>query len=117
MRARDLQPLLAPRSIAVVGASSDTAKLPGRPLAYLDRYGFAGAVHAVNPKYEAIGRFPCVASVDALPAGVDLALILLPAPAVAEALEATEPANGAPAAALAAGIALAAAAVRQTKDS
>jgi acyl-CoA synthetase (NDP forming) len=83
-----LDRLIAPRSIVVVGASPDLAKLPGRPLAYLERFGFAGTVYAVNPKYDRIGPYRCFPSVDALPESVDLALILLPAPAVAEALEA-----------------------------
>jgi acyl-CoA synthetase (NDP forming) len=84
----NLQRLLAPRSIAVVGASPDRGKLAGRPLAYLDDYGFSGTVFAVNPKYQTIGRFSCVAAIDELPDGVDLALILVPAPDVASALDA-----------------------------
>ena len=50
-----LHRLLAPRSIVVVGASPDLSKLPGRPLAYLERFGFSGPVYAVNPKYDRIG--------------------------------------------------------------
>ena len=84
----DLLPLLEPRSIALIGASPDASKLAGRPLAYLKRYGFQGQIHLVNPKYEAIDGHPCVARVEDLPEAVDLALLLLPASAVAEALEA-----------------------------
>ena len=81
-----LSALLAPRSIALIGASPDAGKLPGRPLAYLRRYGFTGQVYAVNPKYTEIDGVPCVASIADLPRGLDLAMILLPAAGVADAL-------------------------------
>ena len=50
-----LAKLLKPRTVALVGASADTAKLTGRPLAYLEKYGFTGTVYPVNPRFEAIG--------------------------------------------------------------
>lgn len=83
-----LPSLLAPRSIALVGASPDAGKLAGRPLAYLKRYGYQGRVYAVNPKYSDIDGIPCVASIAQLPRGIDLAMILLPATGVVEALRA-----------------------------
>ncbi|RFO95249.1 hypothetical protein DIC66_19235 [Rhodoferax lacus] len=82
-----LHSLLQPASIALVGASPDARKLAGRPLAYLLRYGFQGQVFAVNPKYPDIGGVPCFPSISALPRDIDLALILLPAHQVADALE------------------------------
>ena len=78
--------LLKPASIALVGASPDATKLAGRPLAYLQKYGYGGAIHLVNPKHAQMGGLPCVASVADLPYGIDLALILLPASAVEPAL-------------------------------
>ena len=82
-----LSALLEPQSIALIGASPDAGKLPGRPLAYLKRYGFTGQVYAVNPKYTDIDGTPCVARIADLPRDIDLALILLPAAGVAEALQ------------------------------
>ncbi len=82
-----LSRLLEPKSIALIGASPDTAKLPGRPLAYLRRYGFSGAIYPVNPRYREIDGLTCHASVADLPEGIDLALILLGASGVCEALE------------------------------
>lgn len=84
----NLKGLLDPRAIALIGASPDGGKLAGRPLAYLKRYGYQGKVYAVNPKYTDLNGTPCFASIDALPDGVDLALILLPAGGVIDALEA-----------------------------
>jgi acetate---CoA ligase (ADP-forming) len=80
--------LFDPRGVAVIGASADAAKLSGRPMEYLRRFGFQGRVVGVNPKYDAIAGFPCVPRVEDLPDGVDLALILVQAPGVADALEA-----------------------------
>lgn len=81
-----LQRLLAPRSVAIVGASADPAKLTGRPLAYLEKYGFAGAVYPVNPRYEAIGVHRCYRDIAALPEPPDVAIVLLGASKVADAV-------------------------------
>jgi acyl-CoA synthetase (NDP forming) len=83
---RPLQALLAPRSIAILGASNDASKLNGRVLKYLRDKGYAGRVLPVNPKYASIGDWPCYPSVAALPVAADLAVIALPAKLVAEAI-------------------------------
>jgi acyl-CoA synthetase (NDP forming) len=70
-----LEPLLAPRSIALVGASQrpDT---PGHDMVrMLARGGFRGSVHAINPNYAAIEGYPCVASLADLPEPPDLAVL------------------------------------------
>ena len=78
--------LLKPRSVAIVGASADAAKLTGRPLAYLDKYGFTGTVYPVNPRYETIGGrrgYPDIAS---LPQPPDVAIVLVGATKVTAAV-------------------------------
>ncbi len=77
--------LLEPHSVAVVGASPDTAKPGGRFLAFLHKYGFGGEVFAVNPKYAGTldGYY---ASLSDLPRPVDLAALLIPAPLAADYL-------------------------------
>ena len=82
-----LSRLLNPASIALVGASPDAGKLAGRPLAYLKKYGYRGQIYPVNPKHKEIDGVPCYATAQDLPEGIDLALILLPAKGVADALE------------------------------
>jgi acyl-CoA synthetase (NDP forming) len=84
----DLSRLLQPRGIALIGASPDSSKLAGRPLAYLRKFGYAGGVYPVNPKRAKIDGVRCYAEVAELPNGIDLALILLPANGVAESLRA-----------------------------
>ena len=80
--------LIEPRAIALIGVSPDAGKLAGRPLGYLQRYGYKGKVYGVNPKHQEIQGVSCFPDVAALPQGVDLALILLPASGVADALQA-----------------------------
>jgi acyl-CoA synthetase (NDP forming) len=84
----DLTPLFAPASVAVLGVSRNPAKLGHRLLQNVKESGYAGAIHAVNPGGEAILDLPTVPSVEALPTGVDLALVSLPAPAVPAAIRA-----------------------------
>ena len=48
--------LLQPRSVAVIGASADPTKTAGRPVAYLQKHGFAGEIYPVNPTVETIAR-------------------------------------------------------------
>jgi len=57
--------LLAPRSIAVVGASATAGSLGARTIANLARY--EGAVYPINAKYTALGELPCYPALAALP--------------------------------------------------
>lgn len=83
----DLSPLLSPRSIAILGASSDFRKVNGRPLKYLLEKGYTGSIYPVNPKYSKLGALDCYPSVAALPEPVDLAIVAVPARSVAAALD------------------------------
>ena len=82
----DLRALLDPRSIAILGASSDLSKLSGRPLKYLRRHGYGGKIYPVNPGADSIAGIKCWPNVNDLPESPDLALILLPANAVLKGL-------------------------------
>lgn len=69
--------LLRPRSVAVIGASADAGKMTGRPVAYLQKHGFDGAIWPVNPRAETIAGLPCYPDVAALPGAPDAAIVLL----------------------------------------
>jgi len=69
-----LDRLLRPRSVAVVGASDKPGALGASVLGNLERNGFAGAIHPINPNRATIGTRPCLPSVEALPEGVDVAV-------------------------------------------
>lgn len=66
---------LNPRSVAVVGASDNPHKVGGRPILYLLRYGFRGAIWPVNParpEVQGLKAFPALAE---LPGAPELAVI------------------------------------------
>jgi acyl-CoA synthetase (NDP forming) len=83
---RDLTPLLRPRSIAMIGASSDPTRSNGRTLRYLLTGGFDGPVHAVNPRRKEVQGLPSWQSIRDIPGPVDAVIVALPAPDVAAAL-------------------------------
>jgi acetyltransferase len=82
----DLKNLFHPRSVALIGASTEQNKLSGRPFRFFREYGYAGNIYPVNPKYPEIAGVPCFAKLSDIPSEVDLAVITLPATAVPEAL-------------------------------
>ena len=92
MTASDQRPplkrLLAPRSIAVVGASGEQYSVGNNVLVNLMRFGFAGEVHLVSRRAAEIDGRKCVATIDYLPMGVDAAILAVPAGVVRESLEA-----------------------------
>ena len=74
-----LTPLIAPRSIAVIGASGDAARIGGRPIAYMRANGFRGAIFPVNPNRPEIQGLKAYPSVAALPEIPDVAIVAVPA--------------------------------------
>ncbi len=77
-----LQTLLAPRSVAVVGASPRANSLGRIVLRNLRDGGFAGPIHLINPKYPEIDGIEAMPSLDALAAAPDVAVVTAPAAAV-----------------------------------
>jgi acyl-CoA synthetase (NDP forming) len=69
--------LISPRSVAVIGASADLSKTSGRPVAYLQKHGYAGAIYPVNPKADSIAGLRCYPDVASLPEVPDVAIVLL----------------------------------------
>jgi len=86
--AASLDRLLRPRSVVIVGASDKPGALGASVLSNLTRNGFAGDIHLINPKRAEIGGRPCLPSVDALPEGVDAAVLAIPRVAVLETVQA-----------------------------
>ncbi|MBY4895871.1 acetate--CoA ligase family protein [Cupriavidus sp. AU9028] len=69
--------LVSPRSVAVIGASADPAKTAGRPVAYLRKHGFGGAIYPVNPKVDSIDGLRCYPDIASLPEVPDVGIVLL----------------------------------------
>ncbi|MEE8354934.1 MAG: CoA-binding protein, partial [Candidatus Bathyarchaeia archaeon] len=80
MEAREaLDKILMPRSVAVVGASTDPFKWGNMLLAALQKTGFEGDIYPVNPRAEEILGLKCYANVRDIPGDIDSALVVVPA--------------------------------------
>jgi acetyl coenzyme A synthetase (ADP forming)-like protein len=73
-----LDPILRPKSIAVIGASRQPNTIGWQIVDNLLRYGFQGAVYPINPKAEFIHSIPAFPSVAAVGRPIDLAVITVP---------------------------------------
>jgi acetyl coenzyme A synthetase (ADP forming)-like protein len=78
MPPRPLEPILRPKSLAVVGASARPKTIGHEILRQILDYPFAGAVYPVNPKAEEILGTRCFKDVSSLPDTPDLAVITVP---------------------------------------
>ena len=83
-----MQALLHPRSIALIGATPDPNKLNGRPFHYLRRDGYEGSLYPVNPNYADIDGVPCYRDIASLPEAPDLAIVMVSARLVNDAIAA-----------------------------
>ena len=79
---------LAPRSIAVIGASDNPHKIGGRPIAYLSRFGFRGQIFPINPARDEVQGLRCWPSLQALPERPDIAIVAVPGDGAVEAVDA-----------------------------
>ncbi len=82
-----LDSFFAPESIALIGASRDHEKIPGRLLSMLRKNEFPGRLYPVNPNYGDIDGLKCYPSIVDVGQPVDLAIVMIPARAVLGALE------------------------------
>lgn len=83
-----LESLFAPKSVAVIGASADPARIGGRPIAYYKKAGYRGALYPVNPMREEIQGLKSYPDLDSIPGEVEFALLAIPTAKVSETLEA-----------------------------
>jgi acetate---CoA ligase (ADP-forming) len=79
-----LDRILAPRSIAVVGASPRPDSYGNRALANLVRAGFAGQLHGVHPTADQVHGVSCVPRLSDLPDPPDAVVIATPAGTVTD---------------------------------
>ena len=82
-----LDTFFAPESIALIGASRDLEKIPGRLLSMLRKNNYPGKIYPINPNYgdiEGLRVYPSIADVGE---PIDLAIVIIPARAVLGALE------------------------------
>jgi len=81
-----LDALLHPQTVAVLGASQDTNKLVGKPIFFLKQHKFLGKIYPINPKYKEVVGLPCYPSLTQVPGEIDVVIIGLPAESVLDAV-------------------------------
>ena len=79
--------LFEPESVAIIGASATTGKPGNTVITNILANGYEGKVHLVNPKGGEILGMPVTTDIGDLPAGIDHAVIVVPAAATTEALK------------------------------
>ena len=87
MTIRNLNFLLKPRSIALIGASIKPGSVGSITARNLRAGGFAGPIWLVNPKYGSIEGEDCYPSISALPAAPDLGVLVTPPATIPELVE------------------------------
>ena len=85
-RAALAQALFSPRTIALVGASADQAKLASRPQRVLRKHGYGGVIVPINPARSEILGERAYHALTAVPGAVDHAFVMVPASAVPDVI-------------------------------
>jgi acyl-CoA synthetase (NDP forming) len=84
---RQLDAILKPKSVAVIGASTSPDKIGYEILKNIIDSGFDGTVYPINPKAEVILDLACHKSVKDIAKTPDLAVIIIPARFVPQAVQ------------------------------
>ena len=85
---RSMERLLRPRSVAVIGASRQAGTIGYELVRNLVGTSLQGPVYPINPMADHVASIPCWPGIEAVTGPVDLAVIAVPAPLVAETVEA-----------------------------
>jgi len=86
--ARPLSSLLAPRSVAIFGASNDPTRISGRSLRYYREAGFKGGLYPINPTRDTVQGLQAFPDLASVPGTVDCAVIAVPANLAIQSMEA-----------------------------
>ncbi len=84
---RLLEKFLNPRSVAIVGASTNTSAMAGRLWMNLDRTGYRGRMHLVNPNRDRIGDHQAHPNLADIDDDLDAAIVVVPSRLVPETIE------------------------------
>ena len=74
--ARDLTPLMKPRSIAVIGASPGMNRAT-RVTANLRQFGYGGRIFPIDPKYDTVLELPCYPDLASTPEPADTVVVTI----------------------------------------
>lgn len=84
---RNIDPLINPKSIAVVGASTRPGTVGNSVFVNLIQGGFKGPVYPVNPKTKFINSIRTYPSLSAIGDEIDLAVLVIPPPAIPDIID------------------------------
>jgi acyl-CoA synthetase (NDP forming) len=70
-----LKAALDPRSVAIIGASENPNKVGGRPVHYLDKFGFKGRIFPINPSRPEVQGHTCYKSLADLPEAPEMVIV------------------------------------------
>ena len=79
--------LWSAKSVAIIGATERSGAMGRLPLEYLQKYGFAGEIFPVNPKGGEILGIKSFENIKDIGKEIDLALIMVPANFVKDAVQ------------------------------
>ena len=82
----ELSALWNANSVAIIGATERAGAMGRAPLEYLKRYGFSGKIFPVNPKGGTILDLPAYTNITDIKEKIELALVMVPAASVKEAV-------------------------------
>ena len=85
---RDAIPhLLAPPSVAIVGASSDPGRIGEHPLHNYRQARFAGRVYPINPNRDEVQGYAAYPTIESVPGPIDVAVMAISTTQVAASIE------------------------------
>lgn len=70
-----LRAALDPRSVAIIGASENYNKVGGRPVHYLDKFGFKGKIFPINPTRPEVQGHKCYPGLADLPEAPEMVIV------------------------------------------
>lgn len=82
-----LESALNPKTVAIIGASENIHKIGGRPIFYMQKWGFKGTIYPINPSREEVQGLKSYPSLAALPEVPELVLIVVAGDKAVEAVE------------------------------
>lgn len=85
--AHSLEPLLHPKSVAIIGASNTPARIGGRPIDTMLKNGYKGQIYPVNPNYETVQGLQSYRAIGDAPKNIDCAVISVNASLALDALK------------------------------
>src|SRR5690625_2706668 len=74
---KNIEKLLNPQSIAIIGASKHAGRIGGMPIGLLTEFGYQGEIYPSNPKYDEVFGISCWPDIESVPKGVDLAVLAI----------------------------------------